>query len=57
MTETPKRRTDRLTLEQRADIKARVATWPKLTEAQRAQVAVLFGPYLDSLGKRPDRRS
>ena len=30
---------------------------PPLAEAQRAKVAVLFGPYLDSLGKRPDRRS
>jgi hypothetical protein len=55
VTKTPKRRTGRLTPEQRADIKARVATWPPLT--QRAQVTVLFGPYLDALGKRPDRRS
>jgi hypothetical protein len=46
MTETPKRRTDRLTPEQRADIKARAATWPPLTEAQRAQFAILFASKL-----------
>jgi mono/diheme cytochrome c family protein len=37
-----KRRTDRLTPEQRAQVRARVATWPPLTEVQRAQVAALF---------------
>jgi hypothetical protein len=45
MTETPKRRTDRLTPEQRAEIKARVAPWPPPTEAQRAKVAILFAGY------------
>jgi hypothetical protein len=43
MTETPKRRTHRLTPEQRAEIKARVATWPPLTEEKRAKLAILFG--------------
>jgi len=49
MTETPKRRTDRLTPEQRAQVRATVATWPPLTEAQREAVRVLFAPYLDRL--------
>ena len=42
MTETPKRRTDRLTPEQRAEVRAAVAGWPPITEAQRVQVAALF---------------
>jgi Spy/CpxP family protein refolding chaperone len=32
----------RLTPEQRAEVKARVSTWPKLTEQQREQVRTLF---------------
>lgn len=39
MTETPKRRTERMTPEQRAEIRAVIAAWPPLTEVQRAQVA------------------
>ena len=49
MTDTSKRVSDSLMPEQRAEIGARVATWPKLTEAQLAQVAMLFGPHF---GKR-----
>jgi hypothetical protein len=40
---------DRLTPEQRAEVRARVATWPPLTEVQRVQVAALFAPYLSKL--------
>jgi mono/diheme cytochrome c family protein len=50
MTETPKRRTDRLTPEQRAEVSATVAAWPPLSEGQRAQVAALFAPYVSKLG-------
>ncbi|HME76054.1 MAG: hypothetical protein WCD33_06675 [Mycobacterium sp.] len=42
MTETPKRRTDRLTPEQRAQVRAAVATWPPLTPEQKAKLAILF---------------
>jgi hypothetical protein len=42
MTETPKRRTERLTPEQRAEIRAAVAKWPPLSQEQRAKVATLF---------------
>jgi hypothetical protein len=35
-------RTDRLTPEQRAHVRAAVAGWPPLTEEQRAKVATLF---------------
>ena len=42
MTGTPKRRTDRLTQEQRAQVRATVAAWAPLTEAQRVQVATLL---------------
>lgn len=42
MTETPKRRTDRLTPEQRAQVRAVVATWPPLTPEQKAKLAILF---------------
>jgi hypothetical protein len=35
-------RIDRLTAEQRAEIKAKVATWPRLTEAQREAIRALF---------------
>jgi hypothetical protein len=41
----PRRRTDRLRPEQRAQIRAAVAAWPPLTEAQRAKVATLFASY------------
>jgi hypothetical protein len=39
-------RTDRLTPEQRAHVRAAVATWAPLTEAERAQVATLFAGKL-----------
>jgi hypothetical protein len=42
------RRTDLLTPEQRAEIRARVATWPPLTEAQREAVATLFAGRFDA---------
>jgi hypothetical protein len=35
-------RIDRLTPEQRAEVKARVSTWPKLTEAEREKIRVIF---------------
>ena len=47
MTDTPKRSTDRLTPEQRAEIRAAVATWPPLTEARPAKVATLFAGRFD----------
>jgi F0F1-type ATP synthase delta subunit len=39
------RRTDRLTAEQRAEVTARVTTWPKLTEAQRENIRALFAGH------------
>ena len=38
-------RTSRLTAEQRAEVKATVATWPKLTEAKREKIRALFDGY------------
>jgi hypothetical protein len=35
-------RTARMTPEQHAEVKARVASWPRLTEAQREHVRALF---------------
>jgi hypothetical protein len=40
-------RIDRLTAEERAEIKATVAKWPKLTEAKRESIRALFEPYID----------
>jgi hypothetical protein len=42
MTETPKRRTDRMTPEQRAEVRAAVAAWPPLSAAKKAKLAILF---------------
>lgn len=49
MPQTPQRRTDRLTPEQRAQVRATVATWPKLSEAKREKIRTLFAPYGDRL--------
>jgi hypothetical protein len=49
MTETPKRRTHRLTPEQRAKVRAAVATWPPLTPEQKASGTVMMARIIHSL--------
>ncbi len=51
-------RTARLTTEQRAEVKARVVSWPRLAEAQREHVRALFDGHLDILStvRTPEKR-